>query len=213
MMENLSVDIGCLAAIMAQQRSGTHMLGSFIGSHPQMKYTGEIFCRNVPQTVEQMNKTLGKVVCGGWSVIVLDVKYNQISEPVEHLLSQIKVVHLLRKDLLRLYFSGELHSYYNRSPEAKKQREIPAFQFDEARYWDIVLARQQWIRRFSWLEDLRLCYEDLTGNRQIAQLPEWAGRQICALARVEYRPLTTTWTKNAPADITPFLEGCECVML
>ena len=42
---------------------------------------------------------------------MLDVKYNQISPPVEELLRKIPVIHLLRKDLRRLYFSGELHSY------------------------------------------------------------------------------------------------------
>jgi hypothetical protein len=207
LMEELNVDIGPLAAIMAQQRSGTHMLGSFIGSHPEMKYTGEIFCRNVPQTVAQMDRTLGRIVCGGFKVIVLDVKYNQISPPVEELLNWIPVIHLIRKDTRRLYFSGELHSYYGAHPEAREQGVIPKFKFDRARYQAIVRARQEAIQRFSRLEDMRLVYEDLTNDQQITELPEWAGRQICHVLGVEYHPLTTDYTKNAPADIEPYLTG------
>jgi hypothetical protein len=201
------VDIGPLAAIMAQQRSGTHMLGSFIGSHPRMKYTGEIFCRNVPQTVEQMNQMLGRIMCGGWSVIVLDVKYNQISPPMEELLNWIPVIHLIRKDTRRLYFSGELHTYYGQHPEAREKGVIPTFQFNRGRYQAILRARYEAIQRFSRLEDLRLVYEDLTNNQEITELPEWAGRQICHLLGVEYQPLTTDYTKNAPADIEPYLIG------
>ena len=181
------------------------MLGNCIGSHPEMKYTGEIFCRNVPGTWEQMMQTVRRVKVGGWSVIVLDVKYNQISEPVEELLKQIPVIHLLRKDLRRLYFSGELHSYYGQHPEARGRGVIPTFEFNQARFQSIVNARHRALQSFSYLEDLRLVYEDLTANREIMELPEWAGRKICELLGVEYHPLTTDYEKNAPEDIEPFL--------
>ena len=194
-------DIGPLAALVAMQRSGTHMLGSMIGSHPEMKYTGEIFCRNVPGAWEQLMQTVGRVNVGGWSVIVLDVKYNQISPPVEELLRKIPVIHLLRKDLRRLYFSGELHSYYGQHPEAREQGVIPTFEFSQARFQSIVDARRRALERFSYLEDLRLVYEDLTDNQEITELPEWAGREICRLLGVEYHPLTTDYEKNVPEDI------------
>ena len=66
--------------IMAQQRSGTHLLGSCIDSHPRIKYTGELFCRNIPQTVQAMQDRIRQVSSGDFDVMCLDIKYNQISK-------------------------------------------------------------------------------------------------------------------------------------
>jgi len=200
-----------LAAVMAQQRSGTHFLGSCLGSHPDVKYTGEIFCRNVPQTWEQLVKMLDRVVCDECKVVVLDTKYNQINPLMEQLLErpEVTVIHLLRKDLLRLYFSGEVHSW--RGQPGNKDH-IPVFKFNDPRYREIVQARRECIEQFSYLEDLRLVYEDLTANQEVPGLPEWASRQICDLLGVEFQMLTTGCRKEAPVDFRKHLEGYECVM-
>ena len=199
------VNLGPLAAIMAQQRSGTHMLGSCIGSHPNVKYTGEIFCRNVPTSWARLVDTVKRVECGGWDVIVLDVKYNQISPPVEQLLREIPVIHLLRQDERRLYFSGQLHSYWGSHPKDKERGFIPTLAFHQPTFDAIMYARQWAIQKFSYLEDLRLVYEDLTDNQEVTELPAWACRRICETLGVEYRILTTDYKKNAPRGIEQFL--------
>lgn len=196
-----------LAAIMAQQRSGTHMLGSAVGSHPDVKYTGELFCRRVPQSEERMWQLIDQVHCGGFAVVCLDVKYNQISLPVERLLENIPVIHLIRRDLDRLYYSGELHDLYNCDPEAKAAGVQPLFEIEEERYRSIAEAQQRWIRRYGHLESLRVYYEDLTGNREIEQIPEAAGMLICDTLGVGYHPLMVLTRKSAPADVDGLL--CE----
>lgn len=196
-----------IAAIMAQQRSGTHMLGSCLGSHPDIKYTGEIFCRNVPQTHEQAMASIKPVLCGGYTAIVLDTKYNQISRPVRRLLERedVTVIHLLRRDLLALYFSGELHSYRSRNPNSQ---DIPTFQFDKQRFYSIVEARRMRIAKLSYLADLTLVYEDLTGGGMpITALPEWTGQRLCEALGVPIRQLTTDHQKAAPPDFLEYLEG------
>lgn len=198
-------DYGGLAAIMAQQRSGTHMLGAAIGSHPDMKYAGEIFCRRVPATAERMWELVRRVKCGGFAVVCLDVKYNQISPPVEELLERIPVVHLVRRDADRLYYSGELHDLYNRNPAAKREGVTPRFEIVPERYESIVWARDRCIARYGHLETVRLHYEDLTQNREIDRLPEWASRDVCRALGVPHRTLTVGTKKMAPPDSGEFL--------
>jgi len=181
------------------------MLGSAVGSHPDVKYTGEVFCRNVPPNWERMAAIVNRVVCGGFKTVLLDVKYNQISEPVEELLRQIPVIHLIRRDIRRLYYSGELHTYYAQHPEAREAGEIVAFEIDEARFKRLKQVQRMHIKRFGYLEDLRLCYEGLTGNQPIERLPEEIERAICALLGVAHHPLVTGFRKNAPADIDDLL--------
>ena len=67
-----------IIVIMAHQRSGTHFLGSILDTHPDIRYSGELFCGNPPMNDADMWDDLS-----GWSaaakVVCLDIKYNQIS--------------------------------------------------------------------------------------------------------------------------------------
>lgn len=192
-------------AIMAHQRSGTHFLGGAIGSHPQIKYTGEIFCRNVPQSEQQMRQGILRVACGA-DVICLDIKYNQISPPLEAFLQryEIKVIHLVRRDRLAAYFSGALHTWCGQHPEAG---EVPTFCFILDQYREIEEEVQAHIRRLGYLTDLKLYYEDLTHNEDTNAVPMWASRMICDLAQVDVRQLFAGYGKEAPADYRKHLEA------
>ena len=191
-------------AIMAHQRSGTHFLGSAIGSHPQIKYVGEIFYHS-PRTMQAIFNGIDRVASGA-EVLCLDCKYNQITPPLETFLSQreIKVIHLVRRSRLAAYFSGALHSWRNGGHMGE---EIPVFDFDLDVYGEIEdeVARHQ--RRLGYLTDLKLFYRDLTGGRDTTVLPAWASEMICRLVEVEAVSLTTSLGKEAPVNYLDYLAG------
>lgn len=191
--------------IMAHQRSGTHFLGAAIGSHPDIKYTGEIFCRNVPQSTAEMRKTILRVACGA-DVICLDCKYNQISPSLEAFLQRpdVKVIHLVRRDRLAAYFSGALHAWRGQRPDAG---EVTTFRFMPDVYREIEEFVQAHQRRLGYLTDLKLYYEDLTHNKDTVLLPIWASRMICDLVGVVHRPMTTSYGKEAPVNYRDYLTG------
>ena len=192
-------------AIMAHQRSGTHFLGSAVASHPDIKYTGEIFCRHVPSRMSDVRARILRVACGA-KVICLDTKYNQISPPLEKFLArhEVKVIHLVRRDRLAAYFSGELHTWRGKHPDAD---EVPTFCFNLDRYRKIEKSVQRRMRRFGYLTDLRLYYEDLTNNQDTVALPVWASRMICDLVGVYNMQMTTSYGKEAPVDYRAHLEA------
>jgi len=196
-----------IIAVISHQRSGTHFLGSCIGSHPAIKYTGEIFWgEKTPLTTGQMWKTLDRVMCGRVEVVCLDTKYNQLSQPVRGLLAQdeVKVIHLIRRNALRLYFSGELHTWRGRNPG---NAEIPVLQFSEARFNSTAQEIERYKLALGYLADVTMYYEDLTSDRPTYQLPDWASEQLCELAGVAYMPMTTDTKKNAPVDFLQHLTG------
>jgi len=192
-------------AIMAQQRSGTHFLGGAISSHPKMRYTGEIFCRDIPQTERRMIDQISQWANGA-PVVCLDCKYNQISDPIERFLARhdVKVIHLVRRDRLAAYFSGALHTWRGQHPDADH---VPTLRFILDQYREIEESVQRFLRRFGYLTDLKLYYEDLTYNRDTISLPSRASRMICDLAGVYQHPLTTTYGKEAPVRYLEHLEG------
>lgn len=196
-----------ILAVMAHQRSGSHFLGAAIGSHPAMKYTGEIFNgKKRPASSKAMWAGIDRVRGGRPDVLCLDTKYNQISRPVEELLAQddVKVVHLVRRNLLRLYFSGELHDWRGEHPG---DRRVPTLRFSNARFNAIVQEIEEYKRRFEHLADLTLYYEDLTGDYPTHQLPDWASQKICELVQVNVMPLTIGTEKEAPRDLFRYLTG------
>ena len=48
-----------------------------------MKYTGEIFYSGAPLDPKKLKRRINRVSGGGFDVVCLDAKYNQISPPLE----------------------------------------------------------------------------------------------------------------------------------
>jgi len=202
------LDFSRFIVLMAYQRSGTHMLGSAIASHPQLRYADEIFRNNPPQALETAIETIRQydhpdlVTC-------LDIKYNQIGASLS-LLEQMRVIHLVRRDDVAHWFSGLWKSYAKRNPnaaQAVERGEYPAIPFDRAGFEKFAARKARYVAKFSCLEGVRLYYEDLTGNCQIAVLPEQAEIAICNLAGVERWPLSIALRKDAPTNYRDCLEG------
>lgn len=193
--------------IMAHQRSGTHLLGGCLSSHPAFKYTGEIFYKKPARSSDAVQQAIARVACGGRpDVLCLDFKYNQITRYTMEWMArpEVKVIHLVRRNLLRLYFSGELHTWRGQHPDSQ---DVPTFQFKPEQFDAIRNEIEKYKRRWGWLTDLKLYYEDLTHDRQVDRLPDWASRMICLLAQVPHQPLTTPWEKAAPTDFMSYLDG------
>lgn len=196
--------------LMALQRSGSHMLGAAIGSHSRMKYTGEIFNRKPPGSWAAVVKGIDRCRASGLFLCV-DVKYNQFTPALVAFAQQCRgVIHLIRCDLLALYFSGELHTWRGAHPGAQERGDVPPgrhwFVFDEDKFHEIMDARQAWMNEYDRLANLTLEYEALTSwGQEIDRLPEWASRQICDLALVPYEPLVVGTRKEAPVEYGDYL--------
>jgi len=197
----MEFDFSHFIVLMAYQRSGTHMLGDAIASHPRLRYADEIFRNDPPQSIEAAIDVIRRydhpdvVTC-------LDIKYNQIGAALP-LLEQMRVIHLVRRDDVAHWFSGLWKSYAKRNPnaiQAIERGEYPAIPFDRIGFEKFSARKAAYVARFSYLEDICLYYEDLTGNRQIAVLPEQAEIAICNLAGVERWPLSIALRKDAPAN-------------
>jgi hypothetical protein len=192
-------------AIMAHQRSGSHFLGSAIGSCPEIKYVGEIFYYP-PVDIQDVVDGIDRVAHGA-DVICVDTKYNQITPPLEEYLArpEVKVIHLIRRDRLAAYFSGALHTWRGEGHEGE---EIPIFDFDLSVFNEIEEEVTLHQRRLGYLTNLQLCYEDLTHRgRDTTILPDWASRGICNLAGVDVCSLTTPLGKEAPVHYLCYLAG------
>jgi len=200
------IDYNRFIVLMAYQRSGTHMLGNAIASHPRLRYADEIFRNDPPQSLEAAIDVIRQydhpdiVTC-------LDIKYNQIAAALP-LIEQMRVIHLVRRDDVAHWFSGLWKSYAKRHPDAMQaieRGEYPAIPFDRAGFEKFAARKAAYVAKFSYLEDVRLYYEDLTSNRQIAVLPEQAEIAICNLAGVERWPLSITGKKDAPANYRDYI--------
>ena len=134
-------------------------------------------------------------------VILIDVKYNQITTPVSWLIPQVKVIQLVRRDIERLYFSGELHTFYGRNPEAKAAGIVPQFIIDPVRMASVERDQAKYVREYQAFAGLRFFYEDLTDNRETEVMPEKYSRAVCEYLGIEVRELQTGTKKVAPSDV------------
>lgn len=192
-----------IAVLMGRQRSGTHMLGAMIGSHPAVKYTGEIFwgekrARDWPDMVGKIDRVSG----GGVKFVLIDVKYNQISDPLRLLIPQVKVIQIVRRDVQRLFYSGELHTLYGRNPDAKARGICPEFTVGAARLRAFEKDYLKQVATYTPWAGLTLYYEDLTDNQETAVMPEEYSRAVCDYLEIGHLELTTGTKKNAPPDIS-----------
>jgi hypothetical protein len=196
--------------MIAQQRSGTHLIRHCVNSHPYALCPPEPLFHQALASDAEMQSFLAQYNDVDEHVVLIDIKYNQITDPVERWLEGQRVLHLIRRDRRRQFFSRELrrwmaehkgedHGYY--PPE-----HAPQIRFDQAEYDLFYREVEQNIAYFTLLETTRLYYEDLTDNQPVEVLPAWAGRILCALLAVPYRPLTARGKKDAPTDIEGYWE-------
>jgi len=194
-----------LVAMIANQRSGTHLIRYCVNSHPLAYCPPEPLFHQRLGSDSAMARFLEQYRDVDEDVVLIDIKYNQITDTVERWLREQRVLHLIRRDVRRQFFSrelrnwmgahrGENHGYH--PPET-----VPQIPFDQAEFDGFREAVKLYIKAFTPLETTRLYYEDLTNNQSVEVLAEWAGRILCALLEIPYRPLTASDRKEAPSNI------------
>ncbi len=199
-----------VAAIIGHQRSGTHFLGAMLSSHPDIKYTGEIFANREPKSWKQLKEWVDRVIYGGFEVVLLDCKYNQISRYVEFLLErdEVVVIQNQRDDRLAQYYSGELHTWRGVNPDAPLSVR-PTFEFNRQQFDEIHQEISDFEQRFQNLPNLRICYEDMTENKNTLELSRAISEALCTVLGVKNRLLTlpASHSKEAPSKYLDYLVG------
>jgi len=195
-------------AMIANQRSGTHLIRGCVNSHPRAYCPPEPMFHCPPQTDEEMLAFLEQYRGIAPDVVLIDVKYNQITPPVEAWLRGCRVLHLIRRDVRRMFFSRELRRWMAAHPEERKNyhppEKVPQIPFDRDKFRRFVRDVKQYQACFTPLETTRLYYEDLTENRNVVALPGWAGRILCGLLEIPYHRLYASGVKGAPTDIKDY---------
>ena len=163
--------------ILALGRSGSHMLASALDSHPDIQCAAEIYAPN------QRYPWLGikKKKIRGTTVTPLQIaRVGAVS----------KAIVLTRnwRDRVKSTTMNENHAL---SPcTAKILDEDLSYLEQEQLEKDALL--EQVAKR---LECIRYSYEGMTENKDIRQIPENMGKEICEFLGVEYQPLIPAFYK------------------
>lgn len=217
-----------VAVLMALQRSGTHLITSCVNSHPAARGLPEPFFHRPPQTAVDCESVLVECVdlirrqdiengCTTQAML-LDIKYDQCSEIVkEYLLRDpdIPVLHLVRRDKKRQFFSWKLRVWWetpkNRIPlpdypdfQTYCAQYVPQIPFDQAEFDHYCKGTSSFMEELTPFENVRIYYEDITANHNVEVLPTMYDRILCALLGVPYAPLTSRTVKEAPSDPEPY---------
>lgn len=213
-----------IVAILGHERTGTHLLGTCIGSHPDVRYLDEIttlarsqYLRDNTRTLEQLHDFLErKLARYNEPVLLLDCKLGHIDliAPLGEFLAERKVIGITREDdEAWMYSWGHAQmrkdlslAEYGDTPkaEAKPDHEMPTVILT-ASAQDWIEERRACEKRHWHLGDMWFTYEALTENQNVDQLPEWAAQQICSFLGLEVLPLTTTMVKMSPANLEGLL--------
>jgi len=193
-------------AMIANQRSGTHLIRGCTNDHPSVFCPAEPLFHTFLQTDDEMQVFLKQYQGVEREVVLIDIKYNQITPPVERWLKRQRVLHLIRRDVKRQFFSRQLRNWMAANDGDKRGimplgPNPPHIPFDEAQFRQYAETVRKHIARFTPLETTRLYFEDLTHNKCVISMPEWAGRILCALMEVPYQRMVTRTRKESPENM------------
>jgi len=214
-----ALDYRKFAAIMTWARSGSNMLGSFLDSHPNLSFAGPVFgvrtgyrgqCNEFRETKEEMERCLNALLLdfqkknSSLKILILDIKHPWITPHVENFMKQIKVIHLIRRDLKRRYFSAMFWEAVKKDPYLLATgRERLRFHIDAKTLKRDIAKVEAHRKQFAYLADLELSYEGITGNKHVSELPERVNTKICEFLEISDFPMTTQVVKLSP----PVIEG------
>jgi len=204
------------AGIMTYARSGSNLLGSLLNSHPHVEFLGPVFgrrrdgwtgpCYKLRESYQAILFCLDKFATKYPNKqLVLDIKYPWITPAVEKLLEKILVIHLIRKDGTRRFFSSLLWERIKKNPYLLVNSRRPQFEINEKDILRDAIRIQNLRERFEHHENLRIYYEQLTNNRQISRLSEKTSFMLCDFLGLERCILTTTMVKLSPTQIEDFV--------
>lgn len=200
------------AAMIAHQRSGTHLIRETVNSHPNAWCAIEPFYRSAPQTEEELQAKIEHNTRDGPGILVclFDIKYNQITPVVEEWLRSpdVPVMHLVRNDAEAHYFSWMLFRHMAKHPEDRGKNKTPRIKFDARHFsrWTQMIKRLR--DKHQHFADLRISYEALTGGgHNVTELSLAMSYRLCAFLEVKPQILTTPMPKTAPEDYRAYWVG------
>lgn len=166
--------------ILALPRSGSHMLASALDSHPDICCAGEIW-RSKP-LYDWLGSAAGRI-CGAIATF---------GPGGFELPSTAKIICLTRNT------PDRVKSYKNRDglhwmePTVLPAKEVV---LDEA----TLAAREQYAKDLLLFAEksqrIVLDYDEITGGKDIREIPEAIGRQLCDFLGVEYHAMTPRFYK------------------
>lgn len=152
--------------IVSLPRSGSHMLGTALHSHPELSCKGEISGNVYDHYAEDGNV--------------------EIVHVIGHKPDAEKYIVLVRS-----YIDRDLSWQRTTSHHFTEQIELPKGCENPNRKLVNAEENQQLLYDFINNNDcLVLNYEELTANEDMREIPETYGRQICKYLGVVYQPLT-----------------------
>jgi hypothetical protein len=202
-------------ALIGHQRTGTHLLGTCIGSHPAVSYLDELTTHwrldwlsaqaGTPADFARMLDRKFADAKEPW--LLFDVKFNMIKHvpALEEFLRLHRVIGIIRENEDAWFYSF-LHAHYRKErglaeygeadkAEAVADYPLPSLKYPEWLKTQETATKWAYYARFLYLADRIFSYEDLTQNVDVKDLPEWACHVICQYLDVVPMQLTTTLTK------------------
>ena len=181
------IDYSKIVVVMARQRSGTQMFLNALNSHPQVKAYGEFVFNKRFKTRKEIDKALERYVQKGY-VSIFDVKYNFITPAVKKFLEQVKVIRLDREDV---------EAQYKSDVESRMLiRKIRDPNLKLISFEDWVKKGNEYVEKFYDLADFVVTYEELTNNKNVVEVPEKIGEEVCNFIGIKPCKLVTERVKG-----------------
>lgn len=201
---------------MTYARSGSNLVGSLLDSHPSVEFLGPVFgrrrdgwtgpCYKLRGSYQAIRLCLDKFIAKyPGKQLILDIKYPWITPAVEKLLEKILVIHLIRRDSTRRFFSSLLWERIKKNPYLLVNSRRPRFEINHKNILKDAAKIRDLRKKFGHHEDLRLYYEELTNNKQINKLSEKISFMLCDFLGLKRRILMTTMVKLSPSQIEDFV--------
>lgn len=211
-----------IAVILSHERSGSHLLGYALGSHPDVCYIDEltryIRARNLTRfqsagDVREFLLGIQRSRCPD-SLLLVDVKYGMVRfnrEPLEEFLRQSTTIHLYRTDYRAWWYSRQ-HAEVRRwrksaeyadgveRTEIKERPPAPKIVWNQMYFRQAVQHLRAQQNHFAWLATYSLTYEDLTKGREVKVLPAREARLLCSILGIPNLPLRAQTRKMSPDD-------------
>lgn len=206
-------------AIITQQRSGSNLLRSFLNQHPDIYCYGEMFSPSgtvkdnffkdkdlivkIAFYHKEQNKNIEDYLnylfssAKKYNAVGIDLKYNQINDEVLNYLlkNDIKIIHLIRKDILATWLSDYLVDGRRKN---KLPRRIDPKQLK--RQMRFTLHSINKYKKQNFKDYLTLSYKEMTDNKNINELPKELTKKILDFLKVDYRKLKSKRMKKNKWD-------------
>lgn len=202
------------AIILATQRSGSELLRSFLDIHPAIRCESELLHRwpTGGLSLVQFYFTERHLLEDN-RLYMFKIMYNQLNkELVEWLIKEkVKVIHLIRQDLLRTAVSHEFKRRRKEigRPDARAFEKWPVAQLEVNIPW--ILAEVERIeddsiyyhKKFSHNPYFKFTYEEMVGEsgKEVNTLPQPLSKNILDFLEVGNVELTTRLRKQNPHDL------------